>query len=172
MQDAYSDRSIKIEVEYYHKNGSIVWMENSVKAIRDRSGSIIGMYGASRDITDRKKAEMVIERFFEQPMNIHIIAGFEGLIHKVNRGWQTILGYSENEVEGTNFFDLVHSEDRDSTDREMEKLGNGETTFYFENRYRHKNGSYRLLAWSATVSLEDKLVYAVASDITERQRET
>ena len=170
MQDTDSDRSITIDVEYYHKNGSIVWMENSVKAIRDRSGSTIGMYGVSRDITDRKKAEVVIERFFEQPMNLHIIAGFEGLIHRVNRGWQTILGYSENEIEGTNFFDLVHSEDRDSTDREMEKLGKGETTFYFENRYRHKNGSYRLLAWSATVSLEDKLVYAVASDITERKR--
>ncbi|MBW1894951.1 MAG: PAS domain S-box protein [Deltaproteobacteria bacterium] len=57
MQDADSDLSINIEVEYYHKNGSIVWMENNVKAIRDRSNSIIGMYGASHDITDRKKAK-------------------------------------------------------------------------------------------------------------------
>jgi len=64
MQDADSDRSITIEVEYYHKNGSIVWMENNVKAIRDRVGSIVGMYGASHDITDRKKAEraLLLER--------------------------------------------------------------------------------------------------------------
>ena len=62
MQDADSDRSINIEVEYNHKNGSIVWMENNVKAIRDRSDSIIGMYGASHDITDRKKAKNTLRQ--------------------------------------------------------------------------------------------------------------
>ncbi len=64
LQDSDSDRAITIEVEYYHKNGSIVWMENSVKAIRDRAGSIVGMYGSSHDITDRKKAEkaLLLER--------------------------------------------------------------------------------------------------------------
>ena len=119
---------------------------------------------------ERIQAEMVIEKFFEQPMNIHIIAGFEGLIHRVNMGWQTLLGYSNNEVEGTIFFDLVHPEDQVPTIEEMEKLGKGATTFYFENRYRHKNGNYRFLAWSAIASLKDQLVYAVASDITDRKQ--
>ncbi len=60
IQDADSDRSATIEVEYYHKNGSVAWMENSVKAIRDQSGSITGIYGTSHDITDRKKAEKAL----------------------------------------------------------------------------------------------------------------
>lgn len=51
------ERAVNLEVEYYHKNGSIVWLENNVKAIRNSSGKIIGIHGVSRDISLRKKAE-------------------------------------------------------------------------------------------------------------------
>jgi PAS domain S-box-containing protein len=51
------DRSITVEVEYYQKDGSTVWMENIVKAIRDSGGEFVGMHGVSRDITDRKEME-------------------------------------------------------------------------------------------------------------------
>lgn len=50
------ERTVKVEVEYYHKNGSTVWLENLVSGIRDANGTLIGMHGVSRDITERKKA--------------------------------------------------------------------------------------------------------------------
>lgn len=53
-------RTVIIETEDYHKNGSIVWMENIVKAIRNDEGKITGIYGASRDITDRKKDQLAL----------------------------------------------------------------------------------------------------------------
>jgi PAS domain S-box-containing protein len=56
------DRSIIIDVEHYHKNGSTVWTENSVKAIRDSSGTMVGMHGVSRNITERKQAEKEREK--------------------------------------------------------------------------------------------------------------
>uniref|UniRef100_A0ACD5H3P7 PAS domain-containing protein n=1 Tax=Desertifilum tharense IPPAS B-1220 TaxID=1781255 RepID=A0ACD5H3P7_9CYAN len=40
----------------------------------------------------------------------------------------------------------------------------------FENRYRTKNGEYRWLAWKARPLIEDRLIYAIARDITERKR--
>jgi len=51
------DRTLKMEIQYYHKNGTIVWLENRVKAMRDNAGQMIGIYGVSRDITERKMAE-------------------------------------------------------------------------------------------------------------------
>jgi PAS domain S-box-containing protein len=54
------NRLITIEVECYHRNGSTVWMENVVKAIRDKEGKIIGMHGVSRDITKRMYAQKKI----------------------------------------------------------------------------------------------------------------
>ncbi|MBT3226100.1 MAG: PAS domain S-box protein [Deltaproteobacteria bacterium] len=49
------DRSVNIEVEYYHAKGHTIWMENILKAIRDEDGAIIGVYGCSRDISERKQ---------------------------------------------------------------------------------------------------------------------
>jgi len=60
------DRSISLEVEYFHKNGSIVWMENNVKAIRDDSNAIVGIYGVSHDITERKIAEAEREKLIKE----------------------------------------------------------------------------------------------------------
>jgi PAS domain S-box-containing protein len=60
------DRSVKMELEYYHKNGSIVWLEMVGSAIRDNNGRIVGIHGVSRDITDRKKAEEELGRYRER----------------------------------------------------------------------------------------------------------
>ena len=51
------ERTVKVEMDFYHKNGSIVRMENVMSAIRDHDGTITGIHGVSRDITERKQAE-------------------------------------------------------------------------------------------------------------------
>jgi len=61
MEDTDPERYVAVEVEYYHAAGHTVWMENRVKALRDNTGAIVGMYGSSRDITERKRAEERIE---------------------------------------------------------------------------------------------------------------
>ena len=40
---------------------------------------------------------------------------------------------------------------------------------HFENRCRHADGSYRLLLWNATPMVEERMLYAAAIDITERE---
>lgn len=56
------DRSVTLELEYYHKNGSTVWVECVASPIRDSSGAPVGIHGVSRDITDRKRAEDELAR--------------------------------------------------------------------------------------------------------------
>lgn len=111
----------------------------------------------------------VTRNFFEQPISLNLVAGFDGVIQRVNRSWAAVLGYSLAELEGASFMELVHPDDQAATRAELDRLSGGEVTVYFENRYRHKQGDYRLLAWSATPSVEEGLVYAVAKDVTERQ---
>ncbi|MCU0576755.1 MAG: PAS domain S-box protein, partial [Desulfobacterota bacterium] len=50
------DRTITFEAEYYHKDGSRVWMENRITGIRDEQGRPVGLHGVSRDINERKRA--------------------------------------------------------------------------------------------------------------------
>lgn len=59
--DADLNRSIKIDVEYYRKDGSTVWTENIVNGIRDESGNLIGLHGLSRDITEHRKAHEALQ---------------------------------------------------------------------------------------------------------------
>ncbi len=56
------DRQLTVNVEYYHKDGHTVWTENLVKGLRDEQGTLIGIYGVSRDITERKKAEDALKQ--------------------------------------------------------------------------------------------------------------
>ncbi len=50
------DRAITIDLEYYHKDGRTRWFENVVSWDRADDGTIIGLQGVSRDITERRLA--------------------------------------------------------------------------------------------------------------------
>lgn len=51
------DRSVTLEVETSHKDGSRIWFEHVVSAIRDAHGEMIGIQGVSRNIAARRHAE-------------------------------------------------------------------------------------------------------------------
>ncbi len=156
----------QFENRYICKDGSIKWLSwNSFPYPEENI-----MFGVARDITVSKQRELMINNFFEQPLNLNLVAGFDGKIHRVNSAWELFLGYKKDEILKADFFDFIHPDDISITIEEMEKLGKGITTLHFENRYRHKNGEYRKLAWSAISSLDENLIYAVAFDITEKQQ--
>ena len=50
------DRHVTLELEQYHKNGSVLWIETTVKGLRDETGRLVSVVGVSRDITERKRA--------------------------------------------------------------------------------------------------------------------
>ncbi len=50
-------RVLIIETEYYHKDGSTLWFENSITSIRDEKGTLTGLQGVSRNIMERKQME-------------------------------------------------------------------------------------------------------------------
>jgi diguanylate cyclase (GGDEF)-like protein/PAS domain S-box-containing protein len=46
------------ESEVYRKDGSVIWISESARAIRDASGELLGYEGTVADITQRKQAEI------------------------------------------------------------------------------------------------------------------
>jgi PAS domain S-box-containing protein len=128
------------------------------------------IYVALTDITVRQRHEDAFKKFFEQPMGLHLIAQGDGVIRRVSQGWSHVLGYAQEELAGLNFLELVHPDDRAATVAEMAKLAEGITTFTFENRYRCKQGGYRVLNWSANYAAADQLIYGLGVDVTERRR--
>ena len=109
-------------------------------------------------------------KFFEMSTDMLCIADFGGYFKRLNAGWQATLGHSAEELSAVPYVDFVHPDDRASTLTEAARLIVGMDTISFENRYRCKDGSYKWLLWRAHADFENKLIYAVARDITERKR--
>ncbi|MBF0634093.1 MAG: response regulator, partial [Nitrospinae bacterium] len=89
---------------------------------------------------------------------------------KINPMWEATLGYAEREILSTPFLDFIHPDDRDATMKEVERQIGGEATIRFINRYRCKDGDYKWLEWMATPSVDKRLLFAAARDVTERRQ--
>lgn len=60
------DRTIRLESDYYHKDGSIRILENVIGGVRNDAGTLIGFHGVSRDITERRRLESIIRQSEEE----------------------------------------------------------------------------------------------------------
>ena len=119
---------------------------------------------------ERRRAEEELNRFFALSLDMLCVAGFDGYFRRVNPAWQRTLGYSEEELLSRPYMDFVHPDDREATLAEARKQSEqGQAVIYFENRYRHKDGTLRWLLWTSTPFPQQQVLYAAARDITERK---
>ncbi len=81
--------TITVDIEYYTKEGSTVWLENKMKWIRNESGKIIGIHGVSRDISERKRVEKQLKES-EKRYKILLEASSDG-IYILDREWRHLL---------------------------------------------------------------------------------
>ncbi len=59
-----------VELQQYHKNGSLIWVEISIHIIYNHEGIRTGIIGVSRDVTKRKLAEAELKESRQQLMDI------------------------------------------------------------------------------------------------------
>lgn len=137
--------------------------------IINSDGAVNGIATLVKDITEDKRNQDTLDKFFKLPMNLHVIVDFNRTILKINKGWETILGFTSDELVGSNVLELLHPEDREISMVETDKLKTEHLLYSFENRYKTKQGKYRLISWSATASIEEQTIYAMGIDITERR---
>lgn len=173
------------ELVYLRKDGSPLELSLNATAVRDASGRIVRSRSVWRDISARKEADrerkrMEAElaeqkataerlrergRFFELSVDMVCIADNRGRFLELNPMFSTTLGYSTQYLLETPFFELVHPDDRQATEREIQSLAGGAPTIEFTNRFRRADGSYRWLQWRSTPE-SDGTLYAVARDVT------
>jgi PAS domain S-box-containing protein len=109
------------------------------------------------------------DRMWRLSTDIMLVSRFDGTINSVNPAWTALLGWDQAELIGANFMKLVHPDDAASTLAELARLGEGATTFRFENRYKASDGSYRWLSWTAVP--DGNFIHAVGRDVTvEKER--
>ena len=90
-----------------------------------------------------------------------------GQFEHTNPAWWTTLGLRPEEIESRRFFDFIHPGDIARTQEAFVRIRSGQPVLGFENRYHHKDGSYRWLSWNAVP--EGDNYYCTARDITEHK---
>ena len=88
----------------------------------------------------------------------------KGYFETANPAWQSVLGWTEEEVVSTSIFDLLHPDDLEHTRAGFELTQVGQPALRFVNRYRCKDGSYRWISWIGIP--EDGYVYCTGRDVT------
>jgi len=109
-----------------------------------------------------------IRRLFEMTSDLLATISLDGRFTLLNPAWEQALGWSREELTARPMHELIHPDDVEQTlalvlagSRHPAHLEN------FTNRYRHRDGSWRWLLWSARC--DGDTWYAAAKDVTDRE---
>jgi two-component system cell cycle sensor histidine kinase/response regulator CckA len=154
----------RFETMYRDSGGLHVW-DVRIGPIRHH-GEVIGLIAITSNVTEQRRAHADRDRFFSLSLDMLVVASPNGYFRRLNPAFGVTLGYELAELTAVPFIEFVHPEDRPRTQQAFASVLRGTPITDFENRYRHKDGEYRVFSWRATVDPIIGDVYAVARDIT------
>jgi PAS domain S-box-containing protein len=96
---------VNIEEKETWPDGQETWVLTTKEPLRDKRGKIIGTFGISRDITERKRGEeaLLLQNIaLQSAANAILITDCKGKIIFANRAFSQFTGYSLEEVIGKN----------------------------------------------------------------------
>jgi len=108
-----------------------------------------------------------MEGFFLVSPDLLVITTLDGLVVQVNDSWETILGYTRDELQDRSLLEYLHPDDRTDALDALQKLRSSHQVLTLSNRCRTKSGSWRHVEWRA--QSRGERIYAAARDITQRK---
>lgn len=114
----------------------------------------------------RRHTEDELDHFFELSLDLLGIAGLDGHWRRVNRAFTATLGLSQEEILARPYLELIHPDDIEPSTTQLASLAEGRPVIDFENRFRHRDGTWRWIAWKALPVPEEDLLYCTGRDIT------
>jgi|GEM_PF-6415036 len=182
FEKSKNQANITFENRYRHKDGSYRWLLWNTVPVPTQSL----IYTSARDVTPARAAEAKLkslnaelekesaqrlslagdrERFFDVSQDLIALMGFDGSVKDANPAWEKDLGWNREEMLSHPFSFFIHPDDLLSTEQAFEKSKN-QANITFENRYRHKDGTYRWLLWNTVPGTQQDLIYTSARDVT------
>ncbi len=119
---------------------------------------------------EKRKNDLVLDRFFSISSDILTIAGLDGKYKRVNKAFEEFSGFTQEEAKYIHPLSYVHEDDKSMVLEKLKELSNGNAVPYFENRMITKSGEVKWVAWTATSLIKEGMVIASHRDITPQKK--
>jgi diguanylate cyclase (GGDEF)-like protein/PAS domain S-box-containing protein len=174
---------LNVEEKETWRDGRETWVSTSKAPLLDAEGRVVGTFGISLDVSNRKRAEAAL-RQSEERYALAVRGANDGIwdwdlrqnrLHYSAR-WKAMLGWSDEGIGSTpaEWFDRVHADDLPRVRAKVEAaLAGNESHFEDEYRMRHQDGSFRwVLGRGFAVRDAQGVAYRMAgaqTDVTDRR---
>ena len=172
---------LDLECRIVRPNGEIRSIHCRGEIIINRAGHPTRVSGSTLDITDRKQAELALQRseahfraLIEHSSDIITVLDLDGTIRFESPSFERLLGFAQHEIDGLIAFDFIHPDDLPTVLEKfqlvVQRPGEAQTA---EFRFRHKDGSWLVLEGIGRSILDAEGQHCVivnSRDVTERKR--
>lgn len=175
---------LHMDSEERKMDGTPMWIEGDYICTYDAQGRVTGHFGIQRDVTHRREMEKAL-REAEERWQYALEGAGDGVWDwnvqtgqvYYSRQWKRMLGYMEDEIEGTveAWEKRVHPDDLAPTMETLNKYLHGLTPAYVnEHRLLCKNGTYKWImdrgkVVEYTAQGQPQRMIGTHTDITQRK---
>ena len=170
-----------VEKRYLRKDGETVWTISSTSTLMNPDGSLQSFLFYLQDITERKAAEDARREsdarfrasFESGGVGMYVMNG-DGVFLDVNESFAGFLGYTREDLRGTNILRHLLPDETQSGRQNLRALASGEKpNIVLERHFIHRDGRTLIgIASASTVTGEDgtsRYIIANVQDITARK---
>jgi len=169
------------EVRWRRRDGTIIWVRDTARAVFDEQGQVVAYEGAVQEVTERRHAREELQRerdFINAVLHtvgaIIVILDPQGYVMRCNRAFEQLFHYTENEIRGKLWNEvLLAPEEVERVGQIFQRLRAGHLPSTHEYYCLTREGERRLVAWSNNVlrdasgSVTHILITGI--DVTERK---
>jgi PAS domain S-box-containing protein len=147
-QAAQTDRLRTSPYRIVTADGSVRWVESSVRILRDHSGAILGTLSVDRDMTSHinrqqelKTSEQRYRALFEKSHDAILLLDLEGYCIGCNQAAFELLQYGAGDLIGCHYSDVNYLQSYDDAALIHQRLLAGEDLPSYEQTFIRKDGS-------------------------------
>ncbi len=152
---------------FLHADGKYRVMKDVARLLDDEAGNPTEVAGYWIDVTEERRLEEAIDRWYQRSLDLACRLDEEGRITRMNPAIGPMLGYATPDVLGQPLVHFVHPEDTKLTSKALRTLWSTNEPMRFEARFRHADGNFCWLQWDAHPYVERNFIFAFARDITD-----